>query len=673
MDLAEALSREIPGLTVSSGAPDLAFYGRDLWPRHLIRIQAGGLPEHRPGAVVWPTSASEVAEIVAFARRGRHKLVPFGAGSGVCGAVLPDPDTIVVDLKRLSAHRITDGPSVIAGAGALGITLEDELERHGYTMGHFPSSIVCSTVGGWLAARSAGQCSGRYGKIEDMVVAAECVLGTGEIVRFRRRRSQPNFLPLLIGSEGTLGIVTEAEIRLHPAPAARGFAAFAFADLDAGCEALRDLFQSGLRPAVTRLYDPLDSWLLRQGSVREKKRPSREETPLDRLRQRLSGALTRGALSVPRALERLIRTLESTVSSECTLILMFEGDSEAVAGDARQAARICVRHRGRSLGEGPARAWYEHRYGVSYRQSPVFRQGAFNDTFEVAAPWANIAGLYRQVRAALGRHALVLAHLSHAYPDGCSIYFTFLGTAHGDRSAEEVYDAAWRAGLAAALEAGGTLSHHHGVGRSKAPFLGSELGFGRELVRRVLGACDPDRILNPGALLVEESRVERGPTRPEPALGIDRISELGTFEGSTRLGDAERELAANGLTLGLDRDAELELPLAAWLARGFPWTRDPWVDPVAQTLAGFSARLVSGERLVVHPAPRRATGPDTSALFVAAGERVGVVERLTLAARRRELLGSKVSPFGGEKDPAPSPAEQAVWERVASAAVGGGG
>jgi alkyldihydroxyacetonephosphate synthase len=669
VDVVEELSRAAPGMAVSTGAPDLAFYGRDLWPRHLIEIQAGRYPVPRPRAVVWPTSAAELAGVIALARAEGYKVVPFGAGSGVCGAVLPDDRTIVADVKRMADFRVERGPRVVAGAGALGITLEDELGRRGYTMGHFPSSIICSTVGGWLAARSAGQCSGRYGKIEDMVVAAECVLGTGEIVKLERRRSQPSLLPLVIGSEGTLGVITRAEIRLHAAPALRAFSAFSFPDLASGCDALRELFQSGLRPAVTRLYDPLDSLLLGRGSVRETETP-RPKARFGRVRDELLGALTRTVLSAPYAVHRAVKALESTLASRCTLILVFEGDAESVADGSARAAALARGRGADALGEGPARAWFEHRYSVSYRQSPVFRAGAFNDTFEVAAPWSKVPDVYARVRRALGEHAVVLAHLSHAYPDGCSIYFTFVGTAHGGRSAEQVYDAAWRAALDAALAAGATLSHHHGIGRSKAPYLGAELGFGRELVRRVMRTCDPDGILNPGALLGRDQDLVPRPGPSEPALGIDTVSELATFEHRTTLGAAERTLADHGLSLGLDAAADFELPLGLWLARGFPWTSDPLSDPVRQILAGFSARLASGERLVVHPAPRRATGPDLSALFVGAAELVGRAERLTVSVRRRGLRDAGVQDFEGESDPPMSDVEQVLWARIARSAVG---
>ena len=261
----------VPGLRVSGTAPDLLAAARDLWPRALVDIQSGALPANRPGAVVWPERAEQVSQLLELSRAEGFRVVPFGAGSGVCGAVLPDERTIVIDSKRMLGFRIDrDAPVVHAGAGVLGLTLEQELAKSGYTAGHFPSSIVCSTVGGWVAARGAGQCSSRYGKIEDMVAGLDCVLGTGDFVAMRRRRSGPDLVPLVTGSEGTLGFITEVTLRLHPAPRQRRFLAYSCASIESGFDVLRTMLQAGLRPEVARLYDPIDSVLLGQSSDAKK-------------------------------------------------------------------------------------------------------------------------------------------------------------------------------------------------------------------------------------------------------------------------------------------------------------------------------------------------------------------------------------------------------------------
>ena len=188
------LRSALPALRTSADDADRVAYARDLWPRHHMRVRAGRPGEHRPEAIAWPTSTPELAELVRWAREARVPLVPFGAGSGVCGGVLPQPNALVVDLKRMARVCAIDrdAPLVDVEAGHMGVPLEQTLNRAGFTLGHFPSSILCSTAGGWVATRSAGQCSGVYGKIEDMVASLECVTGAGDIVELRRRTSGPD-------------------------------------------------------------------------------------------------------------------------------------------------------------------------------------------------------------------------------------------------------------------------------------------------------------------------------------------------------------------------------------------------------------------------------------------------------------------------------------------------
>ncbi len=518
------LARALPRLRTSEDAADRVAYARDLWPRHHLAVRAGNVAEHRPAVIVWPESTADVVSLVRWAGAARVPLVPFGAGSGVCAGVLPSPEVVVVDLKRMARWRELDfgAPSLDVEAGAMGLPLEEALVRRGFTLGHFPSSILCSTVGGWVAARSAGQCSGYYGKIEDMVVALECVTGTAEKVTLQRRVHGPDLVPLVIGSEGTLAVITSVKLRLHPAPTARAFSAFSFHDTEAGWEAMRALFQAGLRPAVSRLYDPFDAMLARRARVRRRGSHAGGGS----VHGGGSGAHARGGpglgamalrtiLRRPGALNEIVELLGSGPMGGALLVLVFEGTGDAPAREADRARGILAGLRGRDEGEGPARRWLAHRYSISYRQSPVFAAGAFADTMEVAASWSNLSALYHGVRRALGEHVFVMAHLSHAYPDGCCIYFSFAGSARAgapgadwDEASEATYDRAWKAALSAAVEAGGTLAHHHGVGRSKAPRLGAELGYGIDVVRALKRAFDPQGILNPGNLLP--------PPRPEP-------------------------------------------------------------------------------------------------------------------------------------------------------------
>jgi alkyldihydroxyacetonephosphate synthase len=666
------IGKAIPKLARSNSPVDQIAYARDLWPRHHLAVRDGRIAEHRPGVVVWPESTQEVAEVVRFCAQEGYPLVPFGAGSGVCAGILPDPRTVILDLKRMSRVRSLDGatPSIEVEAGALGIRLEEDLQARGFTLGHFPSSILCSTVGGWVAARSAGQCSGLYGKIEDMVASLECVVGEGEIVRLHRRVSGPDATPLLIGSEGVLGVVTSASLRLHAAPETRVFGAFSFPTVEAGWEAMREMFQSGLRPAVARLYDVFDSFIAKMGKVRHKKRgegEARHSSEKTAHGPGLGAKVLRTLLHrAPRTLNKLVDLAPSDLLGGATLILVFEGVEAFGKEDLSRARAIVGKHGARDLGEEPARHWFAHRYSVSYRQAPVFMSGAFSDTMEVAAPWSRLGDLYDAVRDALGRSVFVMAHLSHAYPDGCSIYFTFAGSAPTPAAMEATYDATWRAGLDAAIGAGGTLSHHHGVGRSKAPRLGAELGLGVDVVHALRGVLDPRGVMNPGNLLPRDRPVRRPVTAPPGVPVLDAESMLVHARGEATLAEVEAMLSRSGLTLGLAADAPMEATIDVWIASGARGAPDPWLDPADHLVAGYTARLKSGADLEVRPSPRRAVGPDLFALFLGMEGRVGTIRSALLrahgSARPRPLE------TGIERDPELGGTEKAWIDRVAEAA-----
>jgi len=645
--------------------PDRIAGARDLWQRRLIEVQHGrAVPDELPAAILRPETAEDVAVIVDVARAEGIPLVPFGAGSGVCGAITTDARTFVVDTKRLAGFE-RRGDVLHVGPGALGLPLEQALSREGVTIGHFPSSILCSTVGGWVAARGAGQCSGRYGKIEDMLLGADCVLGSGATVTFQRRPSGLNLLPLLVGSEGTLGILTRLALRLHRTPEERAFLAFELPDIEAGLAVLRRLYQSGLRPAVARLYDPLDSVLLRATE-----RVASEPSPDGPVEPNRHVGVTR-LVGAPRLLHRAVGLLERTVMRACKLVLVFEGGAGEVAEDAAAANAIAREERGTALGEALARTWFARRYAVSYEQSRAYRHGAFSDTLEVAAPWSKVLALYNGVRNALGRHVLVMAHLSHAYPDGCSIYFTVIGASRS-AEAEALHRGAWRDALQAALDAGGTVSHHHGVGQLRGEVLEGELGAGGMAALRALKrAWDPAGILCPasplggGADRAPDGREDDGPD-DAAAVSVDEESGLVRAPGATSIGEIERYLRTAGRTLALE--APSEMPLSRLVELGLPGTRDPLEDPVEQRLAGLSARMPSGARLRLRPAPRRATGPDLSALFVGAAGRVGTLEHAVLPAPRLARQPSRSLPFSGERAPAVSDAESAVFETLVAAA-----
>ena len=284
---------------------------------------------------------------------------------------------------------------------------------------------------------------------------------------------------------------------------------------------------------------------------------------------------------------------------------------------------------------------------MSYRQSPLFAAGAFVDTMEVAATWSRLMPMYDAVRAALAPHVFVMAHFSHAYPDGGSIYFSFAGAGRDDEDATRRYDRAWAAALAAAIDAGGVLSHHHGVGRSKAPAMRREQGAAVDVVRALQREMDPSHVLNPGALVgdADGAATISLPAPSAPAAGasaseitpralvIDERSGIVHVGCDVTLAEVERALEAHGLTLGL-RGAPMDAPVGQWLASGAPGARAHADDPVAQLLSGLDFVRADGTPVSIRPAPRRAVGPDLVDALVAGRAALGAVRGAHLVARR---------------------------------------
>ena len=494
---------------VSIRGVDLDTYARDMWPRLLLAHRDGIPPAHRPHAVVWPEHVREIVAVVKLARELRIPIVPYGGGSGVCGGAVPLHGGITIDTKRMQQVRAVRAAELLCDveAGLSGERFERELGRRGYTFGHFPSSIYCSTVGGWIATRAAGQLSTKYGKVEDRVAGITLVTGRGDVIETdgpSRALRGPSWTQLVLGSEGTLGVITSARLRLSPAPQLRVFRGFEVPDVETGVGAIRRVLQRGLRPAVVRLYDELDTLMNSFGSHdAEAPEPDRSRAPvppietgalpawpdppaqeddgvIGRLRRLArSSTLRREAMHAALGRSQLVNRLAGTVADKiarrgCRMIIGLEGARIRTEIEAALTFAELEAAGARDKGEEPGWDWLRHRYAVSYRMSPVFRDGAFVDTMEVAASWERLLDLHHSVREAIGRHAVVMAHFSHAYPDGCSIYFTFAGTAPDAAAAERIYDAIWRDGLEAATRVGGTISHHHGVGLLKAPYMAGE-------------------------------------------------------------------------------------------------------------------------------------------------------------------------------------------------------
>ena len=463
-DIIKALGETVGVKRVSTQKLDRMSYARDIWPKCYFWLRRGESP-YLPACVVWPGSVEEVSRVMKLAIKHHLPLTPVGAGSGVCGGAIPVKGGIALDLKRMARLREVNAMNLTCEveSGMIGQPLEDALNRRGLTLGHFPSSMYCSSVGGWIAARSAGQLSSKYGKIENIVMALEGVLPDGSIFRTRRTprsAAGPDLDQVIIGSEGTLAIVTAATLSLHRLPELRILRGFLFPDVRPGVSAIRRVMQAGLAPSVVRLYDELDT--------------------------------------------KINATKMGVTRDGCLLVVGFEGpDSMLTRKKAEKGLRICAECGGDDLGEGPGLAWHKHRYSISYKMSEVLSQeGAILDTIEVAGIWSNVHELYREIREAIIPHALVMAHFSHAYPEGCSIYFTFAAQGR-ERSAEDIYDTVWEEAMKACIKAGGTFSHHHGVGMHKAKWMPIEHGSWMEIYQGLKRYLDPENLLNPGKMGLE--------------------------------------------------------------------------------------------------------------------------------------------------------------------------
>jgi alkyldihydroxyacetonephosphate synthase len=443
---------------VSTDDDDTVAHGRDWWPLAMAWAVAGSIPA-RPAAVVRPTSAGEVADVLAVCHRAHLPVTAMGGRSGVCGSSVPVHGGVALDLCDLAGIVEVDDDSLLLDVrpGTFGDVLEDTLRSmHGVTLGHWPQSIALSTVGGWLACRGAGQYSTRYGKIEDMVVGLEVALADGRLVRTGgtgpRQAVGPDLTQLFVGSEGTLGVITEARLRVHPVPPAERRGAWAFTSFAEGLDACRRILRRGATPAVLRLYDDVET---KRGYELEGRH--------------LLIVLDEGDAAV-------VDAVFAVVEAECALAERL--DDELVA------------------------RWLAHRNDTSTLQS-VIKHGIVVDTSEVSARWSALAGIYEDVIGAMRKvegMLAVSAHQSHSYTDGACVYFTWAGRRDGDGWQDTFYREAWDTVTRAVLARGGALSHHHGVGLNRGRFVEDALGPAFDVLASVKQALDPHGILNPGKL-----------------------------------------------------------------------------------------------------------------------------------------------------------------------------
>ncbi len=453
-----------------------------------IALRSGRL-EWFPDGVAFPQGQAQVRELLDYAAAAGARVIPYGGGTSVVGHLTPtsgEAPVLSVDMGQMAALEELDARSQLAtfGAGVVGPALEGQLRGHGFTLGHFPQSFEHSTLGGWIATRSSGQLSLRYGRIEDTFAGGtvEAPRGTFEVPVFPASAAGPDLRELVLGSEGRIGIITRAIVRVSRLPGAERFAAFFLPSWE-GAEALvRGLAQDRLGLSMIRLSNPVET-------------------------------ATQLALAVKPGLLKVLHgglRLRGLGDGKCMLVVGCTGRRREVARLAAEVGERVHAARGIRAPGAFARAWEHGRFRNAYLRNSLWRLGYAIDTVETAVPWARVTATMNHVEdaahaalAADGERGLVFTHLSHVYGHGSSVYSTFVFRLARDPAATlERWRRLKRAVSEAIVLCGGTISHQHGVGRDHAPFLPAEKGaLGMAALGELVRTFDPDGRMNPGALL----------------------------------------------------------------------------------------------------------------------------------------------------------------------------
>lgn len=442
----------------------------------LLRTRLGQVDEVTD-AVAYPKSPEEVTRLLELAASHGVAVVPFGGGTSVLGGLRPlsgrQDAVITIDLRHLNRVLEVDDISLLVRveAGIAGPDLEEALRGRGLTLGHFPQSFHYSTLGGWIATRATGHLSGEYGRIEDMVQAVRILTPEGELeTRSVPARSVgPGVVDLVLGSEGTLGIVVDAVIRVRREPKSHARRGLLYQDFLAAIDGAREMVQRGILPSLFRVSDEEESSMIGFLAGLE-------------------------AEDVP-----------------CVVLLGYEGTESGAATRMDAAVQLWTDAGALDIGEDPAATWEEEYYTTPYLRDDLLTRGLLVDTLETAASWSKLKRLHQAVRQSIvdvfksqGIEGLVLCHLSHLYRDGASLYYTVLAPQIRGREVEQWWEIK-EAATEALLREGGTISHHHGIGTDHLRWMEKEHGEAAlKALRALKHAMDPKGIMNPGKVVQGE-------------------------------------------------------------------------------------------------------------------------------------------------------------------------
>ena len=418
-----------------------------------------------PDIITWPETVEQISEILKFANKEKIPVIPYAEGSGVVGGAIPTRGGIILDMKKFNKIlELNDKDlTVSAQAGINGMNLERFLNAKGYTTGHIPQSIQMSSLGGWIAHRAAGQFSTKYGKIEDIVLGMEVVLPEGKRISFKtvpRASTGPQLDKLFIGGEGTLGIVTKATLKIWPYPEKRSLISYAFPTFEDSLEAVRQILREHIFPAVIRIYDQFETM--------------------------------RHFPDIEKAKDKVM------------VVFICEGIKKLVDLEEDITREKCEKHSGIDCGEHPVEHWFETRFRVTETSTmPPFK--IVFETLEVASLWENAANVYHAVLESINKIKgilMITAHVSHFYPNGVGIYFSWGGVPLKGNTDLDFYQECWDTTIKSVLDAGGSIAHHHGIGINRSHWMEQEWGVAMTTMRKIKKLLDPNNILNPGKIYI---------------------------------------------------------------------------------------------------------------------------------------------------------------------------
>jgi len=499
-ELRTALDDAVGAGHVSVDPYDRVLHARGKSLRDLVRHR-GGEVGRVPDAVVRPADEDEVAAVLGEALASDAVVIPFGGGTNISGSLEAPADEarpiIALDLARLDRVLEIDEASRLARVqpGVFGPDLERQLAARGWTLGHYPDSFSHSTLGGWIATRSSGMQSDKYGDVADLTRGLRVVTPSGVLVvrPVPATSTGPSVREMILGSEGRLGIITEATVHVHRVPEQRTILGYLFPDWAASVAAMQEIAASEATPTVTRVSDAYEtafSFATKKGN-----------SLLDRLSSR--------ALR-----EFLTRRRGFDTSAMCLAFIGYEGSERHVKLQRKLTGEIVKGHGGVSIGKGPGELYDQKKFDTPYIRDYLLDRGALADVSETSAPWSALGDLYKNVMTAaraeftvLAVQGYVMCHLSHSYHGGACLYFTFAFPPAPGRDGLADYDTVKGAIQQAFVDSGATLSHHHAVGTEHARWLEQDISApGVAMLRGLFDAVDPGGNLNPGKIVGVEER-----------------------------------------------------------------------------------------------------------------------------------------------------------------------